>query len=190
MFSGKSTELQRLLRRHALAGRRTLAVKHRRDVRYSGDEQQLATFDGQLMQAQPVERLADVRGWEHVDVIGIDEGQFYDDIVPFVTRAVNDGKQVVVAALDGTFACQPFGAVLELVPLADSVVKLSAVCARCGADAPFTARLGAERETMIIGGADKYVAVCRRCWSLHPVIDDDAVAQRQRRRRPTPPPPP
>jgi len=167
MFSGKSTELQRLMRRHSLAGRRVLVVKHRRDLRYSDDEQALLTADGHAMAAVPVESLAELDDsvWHAAHVIGIDEGQFYDDLVSFVHRALDAGKLIVVAALDGTFERKAFGAVLSLVPLADSVTKLLAVCSRCGADAPFTMRLGDERETRLIGGADKYMAVCRGCYA-------------------------
>lgn len=114
------------------------------------------------------------------DVLGIDEGQFFPDIVEFSEHAANAGKIVVIAALDGcaaehlllaltlclrrTFQRKPFGHVLELIPMAEKVTKLSAVCMICYKDAAFSKRLGAELEVEVIGGADKYLSVCRACY--------------------------
>ncbi|KYO27386.1 thymidine kinase, cytosolic [Alligator mississippiensis] len=97
-------------------------------------------------------------------VIGIDEGQFFPDIVEFCEAMANAGKTVIVAALDGTFQRKAFGSILNLVPLAESVVKLNAVCMECYQEASYTKRLGAEREVEVIGGADKYHSVCRLCY--------------------------
>lgn len=97
-------------------------------------------------------------------VIGIDEGQFFPDIVEFCEKMANTGKTVIVAALDGTFQRKAFGSILNLVPLAESVVKLNAVCMECYREASYTKRLGAEREVEVIGGADKYHSVCRACY--------------------------
>ncbi|KFW08466.1 Thymidine kinase, cytosolic, partial [Eurypyga helias] len=97
-------------------------------------------------------------------VIGIDEGQFFLDIVEFCEIMANAGKTVIVAALDGTFQRKAFGSILNLVPLAESVVKLNAVCMECYREASYTKRLGAEREVEVIGGADKYHSVCRVCY--------------------------
>lgn len=76
----------------------------------------------------------------------------------------NAGKTVIVAALDGTFQRKAFGNILNLVPLAESVVKLTAVCMECFREAAYTKRLGVEKEVEVIGGADKYHAVCRLCY--------------------------
>ncbi|KAK7930247.1 hypothetical protein WMY93_006642 [Mugilogobius chulae] len=97
-------------------------------------------------------------------VIGIDEGQFFPDTVPFAEEMANLGKIVIVAALDGTFQRKAFGNILSLVPLAESVVKLHAVCMQCYKEAAYTKRIGAEKEVEVIGGADKYQAVCRKCY--------------------------
>jgi hypothetical protein len=102
------------------------------------------------------------------DCIGIDEGQFFPDIVPFCEKMANIGKTVIVAALDGTFQRKPFGSVLDLIPLAESVTKLSAVCMLCYNDASFTERLGDELAVEVIGGSDKYLAVCRQCYFSKP----------------------
>lgn len=76
------------------------------------------------------------------------------------------GKVVIVGALDGTFERKPFGDILTLIPHAENVVKLSAVCMGCHLPASFSRRLGNEKETVIVGGADKYVAVCRSCFDM------------------------
>eukprot|EP00069_Balaena_mysticetus_P020888 bmy_13156T0 len=99
-----------------------------------------------------------------VAVIGIDEGQFFPDIVEFSETMANAGKTVIVAALDGTFQRKAFGTILNLVPLAESVVKLTAVCMECFREAAYTKRLGVEKEVEVIGGADKYHSVCRLCY--------------------------
>ena len=129
--------------------------------------------------------LREVEDIESYDVIGIDEGQFvknshpihlynqnitqfifkqFPDIVEFCEEQANKGKGVLVSALDGTFMRSPFGRILELVPLAESVTKLSAICMLCHKDAAFSKRLGAEKEVEVIGGSDKYIAVCRKCY--------------------------
>ncbi|XP_058417747.1 thymidine kinase, cytosolic isoform X1 [Diceros bicornis minor] len=104
-----------------------------------------------------------------VAVIGIDEGQFFPDISEFSEDMANAGKTVIVAALDGTFQRKAFGAILNLVPLAESVVKLTAVCMECFREAAYTKRLGTEKEVEVIGGADKYHSVCRLCYFKKPL---------------------
>ncbi|XP_010122630.1 PREDICTED: thymidine kinase, cytosolic [Chlamydotis macqueenii] len=117
------------------------------------------------MEAVPACRLKDVyKEALGSAVIGIDEGQFFPDIVEFCEMMANAGKTVIVAALDGTFQRKAFGSILNLVPLAESVVKLNAVCMECYREASYTKRLGAEREVEVIGGADKYHSVCRACY--------------------------
>lgn len=92
-------------------------------------------------------------------------GLQFTDVVPFCEKMANNGKIVIVAALDGTFQRRAFNTVLDLVPLAESVTKLNAVCMMCCKDAPFSRRID-EHETavQVIGGADKYLAVCRECY--------------------------
>ncbi|KAB0367609.1 hypothetical protein FD755_020933 [Muntiacus reevesi] len=88
----------------------------------------------------------------------------FPDIVEFCENMANSGKTVIVAALDGTFQRKAFGTILNLVPLAESVVKLTAVCMECFREAAYTKRLGVEKEVEVIGGADKYHSVCRLCY--------------------------
>ncbi|XP_054391769.2 thymidine kinase, cytosolic isoform X1 [Pongo abelii] len=144
MFSGKSTELMRRVRRFQIAQYKCLVIKYAKDTRYSSS---FCTHDRNTMEALPACLLRDVAQEAlGVAVIGIDEGQFFPDIVEFCEAMANAGKTVIVAALDGTFQRKPFGAILNLVPLAESVVKLTAVCMECFREAAYTKRLGTEKE--------------------------------------------
>ncbi|KPP70063.1 thymidine kinase, cytosolic-like [Scleropages formosus] len=164
MFSGKSTELMRRVRRFQVAQYRCLVVKYAKDTRYS--EGGVATHDRNTMEAVPASCLQEIYSLAlEATVIGIDEGQFFPDTVEFCEEMANMGKTVIIAALDGTFQRKPFGNILNLVPLAESVVKLNAVCMECFKEASYTKRLGEEKEVEVIGGADKYHAVCRACYS-------------------------
>ncbi|KAA8595173.1 hypothetical protein FQN60_012308 [Etheostoma spectabile] len=152
MFSGKSTELMRRVRRFQIAQYNCLVIKYAKDIRYS--DTGMATHDRSTMEAVPANCLEDVRSLAlQVCVIGIDEGQFFPDTVEFCEQMANLGKTVIVAALDGTFQRKAFGNILNLVPLAESVVKLHAVCMQCYKEAAYTKRIGAEKE-----------AVCRKCY--------------------------
>jgi thymidine kinase len=86
-------------------------------------------------------------------VVAVDEGQFYPDIVEFCETLASQDKIVLVSALDGTFERKPFGRILELVPLAEKVIKLRAICVNCGDDAPFTKRICESKEVELLGGA-------------------------------------
>ncbi|NWY68238.1 KITH protein, partial [Erithacus rubecula] len=157
------TELMRRVRRFQLAQYRCLLVKYAKDTRYSSSG--VSTHDRSTMEALPAQLLHDVyKEALGAAVIGIDEGQFFPDVVEFCETMANAGKTVIVAALDGTFQRKAFGSILNLVPLAESVVKLNAVCMECYREASYTKRLGAEREVEVIGGADKYQSVCRACY--------------------------
>ncbi|XP_059163833.1 thymidine kinase, cytosolic-like [Physella acuta] len=163
MFSGKTTELMRRMKRYQIANYSCLIIKYAKDVRY--DVGGIATHDKQVLEAVPSERLSDLQSeaLKH-DIIGIDEGQFFPDVVAFCEKMANQGKVVIVAALDGTFQKKGFGDILNLVPLAEHVHKLTAVCMNCYNEASFTKRIGSETQVEVIGGADKYLAVCRQCY--------------------------
>uniref|UniRef100_A0A8B9R284 Thymidine kinase n=1 Tax=Anas platyrhynchos TaxID=8839 RepID=A0A8B9R284_ANAPL len=165
MFSGKSTELMRRVRRFQLAQYRCLLVKYAKDTRYGTAG--LSTHDRNTMEALPACLLRDVyQEALGAAVIGIDEGQFFPDIVEFCEMMANAGKTVIVSCSRWNFPekGKAFGSILNLVPLAESVVKLNAVCMECYREASYTKRLGAEREVEVIGGADKYHSVCRACY--------------------------
>ena len=166
MFSGKSTELLRRVRRYKYAGKNCLVLKYSKDKRYS--ENDIMTHDlTNSLPAINVSKLSDISFDESnpYDVIGIDEGQFFPDLYEFTERAANLGMVVVVAALDGDFQRKPFGKICELVPLAESVTKLSAVCTSCkNNSASFTQRTTNDTAQEVIGGAEMYRPVCRKCF--------------------------
>ncbi|KAK1941776.1 Thymidine kinase [Phytophthora citrophthora] len=168
MFSGKSTELIRRIHRYQHAKLECLVVKYLFDTRHSEeyvdccatgesvlDCVMLSTHDKVFVEAMPVQALSEVRPFlDDCDVIGIDEGQFYPDLVEFCQEAANMGKVVVVAALDATFERKAFENVVELIPTAEKVVKLNAICSSCGQDAAFTRRLVADTTLELIGGSE------------------------------------
>ena len=99
-------------------------------------------------------------------MLAIDEGQFFPDLADACDRWAAQGKSVIVAALDGTFQREPFPVIMALIPRAEEVIKLTAVCVGCGADAAFSRRLSDETDVEVIGGSDKYVAMCRVCYAM------------------------
>lgn len=164
MFSGKTTELIRRLCVQRAADRRCIVLKPDRDSRYS--KAHITTHDRVKLEALSVARLFDAEyEARDVSVIGIDEAQFFPDVVPFCEKMANAGKLVIVAALDGTFERKPFGRVLELVPLAEDVAKLAAVCAMCHESASFSGRTQPDITSVeFIGGSEAYQALCRSCY--------------------------
>jgi thymidine kinase len=164
MFSGKTTELLRRVERHQIAKRKCAVVKHLIDTRYSDND--IVTHSNQSQPSTFIcARLETIlcKLLEY-DVIAIDEGQFYPDIVESCEFLANNCKIVIVAALNGTYDRKPFGRTLELVSMSESIVKLNAVCMHCFQDAAFTKRLGKEQHDVDIGGSEKYNAVCRNCF--------------------------
>lgn len=165
MFSGKSSELLRLLKRAQRAGLRAILFKYVKDQRYSPDL--FATHDQATAQAiSAMELLPQLSLALKFDFIGIDEGQFFADLVPFCSQLLSEKKAIVVASLDSTFDMKRFGSTIELIPQADEIKKFTAVCRGCGKDAPFSKRLTDATEEQLIGGDQVYAAVCRGCHSL------------------------
>eukprot|EP00742_Colponemidia_sp_Colp-10_P004780 GILJ01005100.1.p1 GENE.GILJ01005100.1~~GILJ01005100.1.p1 ORF type:complete len:251 (+),score=42.94 GILJ01005100.1:50-802(+) len=166
MFSGKTTELIRRIRRYNHAKKKCLIIKSAKDLRY-GDDEAAYTHDKEKMKAIPAVRLFDIEhAAKEYNCIGIDEGQFFPDVVEFAEQFANQGKTVVVAALDATFERKPFGTVLQLIPLAESVTKLTSVCMICNGEAAFTKRTTTDTQVELIGGSDVYMSVCRSCFHL------------------------
>eukprot|EP00057_Strongylocentrotus_purpuratus_P022626 XP_011677100.1 PREDICTED: thymidine kinase, cytosolic [Strongylocentrotus purpuratus] len=161
------TELIRRIKRYQIANHYCLLVKYDKDTRY--DKDGVATHDMQVCKATSTSDLSSIAELaEEYEVIGIDEGQFFPDCVKFCEEMANQGKVIIVAALDGTYQRKGFGDILNLVPIAESVIKLNAVCMHCYNEASYTRRIGCETAVEIIGGADKYMAVCRDCYLLSP----------------------
>lgn len=168
MFSGKSEELIRRLKRAQIARLRIASFKPEIDLRYQPDA--ISSHSAQTIQAvavRDVDRLRAVLfpALDTVDVVGIDEAQFFDELlVGLAMELVEAGKRVVLAGLDTTFAGEPFAPMPALMAIADEVVKLSAVCMVCGAPAIHTQRLGASQQLVMVGAAGMYEARCRACF--------------------------
>ncbi|MDO8463370.1 MAG: thymidine kinase [bacterium] len=165
MFSGKSEELLRRMKRADIARLRVLLVKPTLDTR--GATEQVCSRDGRCMDAVSVHAATDIsRAAEHYDVIGIDEAQFFDaGIIAVVQELYAAGKRIVVAGLDTDHRNDPFGSmhVLLCIPEA-SVVKLSAICMRCQSKATRTFRKSTSQAQVEIGDANAYEALCYACY--------------------------
>jgi thymidine kinase len=178
MFSGKSTELIRRLKRYQVAKYDVLIVKYAKDVRY--DEYGISTHDRQTLPAVAATTLTDLTDMaKKYDVIGIDEGQFFPDVA-WAEDMANNGKVVLIAALDGTYQRKPFQNIMNLVPLAENVSKLNAVCMNCFGEAAYTKRTSNEESLEVIGGADKYMAACRTCYRLPSVVEATSPREREK----------
>lgn len=178
MFGCKTTELLRLLFSEAAVGLNVLYINHERDTRSAGPfsthnplyREQLATTSNiSFISVKTLSSLAG--GINGYDAIGIDEAQFFSDI-NLVAHWVDDlNKKVFVAGLDGDFRREKFGGVLDLIPKANRVDKLTAYCKLCAAKTPrvvklayFTKRIVSSSDVVLVGGADSYAPVCRRCY--------------------------
>jgi len=163
MYSGKSTELMRRVKRVKSIGMRCLVINHSNDTRVDGDFVQ--THDGSTLAAVKTNDLLLVN-IKPYDTIAIDEAQFFNNLRTAVMLMVETHKKhVIVAGLSGDYLRQPFGEILQLVPLADDVEYKRALCKRCahpGRPASFTKRVSEETETVSVGST--YTAVCRMCY--------------------------
>ena len=179
MFSGKSEELIRRLKRARIARQRVLCFKPDIDLRYHRTH--IASHSAQTHEACPVTSVEELRTiltpqLEGVEVIGIDEVQFLSpEVISLTEELVAGGKRLIVAGLDMTFNAEPFGPVPALMALADRVTKLSAVCMVCGQSAIHTQRLGDSQELVVVGAAGVYEARCRAHFS--PFTDERGTQQ-------------
>jgi thymidine kinase len=169
MFSGKSEEMIRRLRRAEIAGQRIVIFKPRIDDRY--DAADVVSHAGARMRGVPVASVSELLGRaEGYEVVGIDEVQFFDaDVVGAALRLADSGVRVVAAGLDQDFRRLPFGAMPDLLAHAEFVDKLQAVCHRCGGPATTTQRLVGgspapySGDTIVVGANEQYEARCRDC---------------------------
>ena len=165
MFSGKTEELIRRVRRAVLARQKVQAFKPLVDNRY--DASNIVSHGFITIEAVPIstskELGDDVR--PGTKVVAIDEAQFFDEgIVKVANRLADEGKRVIVAGLDQDFRGEPFGPMPQLMAIAERVMKVQAVCTVCGADACRTQRLVEDASQVRVGGKDAYEARCRACY--------------------------
>ncbi len=165
MFSGKSEELVRRLRRALIAKQKILVFKPLTDTRH--DEVRLVTRDNRVIDAVTVPDSAALISYipEDIDVVGIDEAQFFDGgIINAVTSLADSGIRVLVAGLDQDYLRQPFGPIPELLALAEHVDKMHAVCVQCGANAHYSQRIAGGDAQVEVGDTERYEARCRACY--------------------------
>lgn len=174
MFSGKSEELIRRLRRAQYAKLTVLTFKSILDDRHTLEY--VVSHDGTRLSAQPIAALEKLRAaslQKEVDVVGIDEVQFFpNEIISVLCELVEAGKRVIVAGLDRDFRGLPFGPMPILLSIADKITKLQAICCECGHDATMTQRLVNNQPaayndpTIMVGAQEAYQARCRGCYAI------------------------
>jgi len=167
MFSGKSEELIRRMRRAQIARQKVQIFKPRLDARYSAGE--IVSHSEMKMPSQVVEHASEIPALvaAETEVVGIDEGQFFDaSLVEVADALANRGLRVIVAGLDQDYRGRPFEPMPQLMAIAEYVDKTLAVCMRCGAPANRSQRLVEHDARVVVGGAGQYEARCRRCF--HP----------------------
>ena len=165
MFSGKSEELIRRLRRAQIARQKVQIFKPHVDSRYSEDH--IISHSEMRIPSENLQSSRDLfaRVLSETEVVGIDEGQFFDAELPAVCNALaNQGKRVIVAGLDQDYLGKPFEPMPQLLAIAEYITKTLAICMVCGAPANHTQRLVASSERVVVGGSGTYEARCRKCF--------------------------
>jgi thymidine kinase len=168
MFSGKSEELIRRLRRAQIARQKVQIFKPALDNRYGDDH--IISHSAMRIPSETVRSSAELlsRVQPDTEVVGIDEGQFFDLDLPAVCNTLaNQGKRVIVAGLDQDYLGRPFEPMPQLLAIAEYITKTLAICVVCGAPANHTQRLVPSRERVLVGAQGVYEARCRRCFDPH-----------------------
>jgi thymidine kinase len=165
MFSGKTEELIRRLRRARFAKQEVEIFKPRMEVRYS--EEEVVSHDENAIHSTPVDSSANILLLASgVEVVGIDEAQFFDDgLVGVCNQLADNGIRVIVAGLDTDYKGVPFGPMPGLMSIAEYVTKVHAICVRCGNLANYTHRLSEDDKLIVLGETDIYEPLCRVCYA-------------------------
>ena len=165
MFSGKSEELIRRLRRAIIARKRVQVFKPEIDARYSVDE--IVSHGDTRMKSEAVHDAAEIlkKIDPRTQVVGVDESNFFGpNLVDVASQLADTGKQVIIAGLDTDFMGRPFIPMPDLLAIAESITKTLAICVRCGNPAKHTQRLVESEDLIVVGAAGMYEARCRRCF--------------------------
>ncbi len=165
MFSGKTEELIRRLKRARFANQKVEIFKPRIEVRYS--EEEVVSHDDNAIHSTPVDSAANIILLaSEVEVVGIDEAQFFDDgLVDVCNQLAYSGVRVIIAGLDMDYRGKPFGPMPKLMSIAEYVTKVHAICVRCGNLAHYTHRLSEDDKLIVLGETDIYEPLCRVCYS-------------------------
>ncbi len=169
MFSGKSEEMIRRLRRVQIARQRVQIFKPHIDSRYGSDH--IVSHSEMRIEAELVRNATEIlKKVDHrTEVVGIDEGQFFDPKLVDVCNQLADlGKRVIVAGLDQDYLGKPFEPMPQLLAVAEYITKTLAICVRCGSPANHTQRLVSSTDRVVVGGSETYEARCRRCFEPQP----------------------
>ena len=166
MFSGKTEELIRRIRRAEIAKMNTIIFKPNIDNRYSSNH--IVSHNQSKMESILVEDINEIlENSTEMDVIGIDEAQFFsNELIPVCKKLAKDNKRVVVAGLDTDFKGIPFGPMPSLMCESDFLDKLRAICVKCGNPASFSQRITKDSKQVLIGETDVYEARCRNCFKI------------------------
>jgi thymidine kinase len=172
MFSGKTSALIDVAKKSKLLGKKVIIVNYEHDTRYS-DNDKVMTHSGDSFECIPCAKdllfmLKDNTNVTNADVICINEGQFFENLVNFCVNLSELGKTIHVCGLDGDYLRRPFGEILNLIPLCDTYVKLYALCMSCknGNCASFTKKITNSNDLIEIGSTEMYIPVCRKCYNL------------------------
>ena len=165
MFSGKTEELIRRLRRAQFANQKLLLFKPLIDNRYH--EENVVSHQGTTLKAQAVENASEIlKIWRNERVVAIDEAQFFDDeIVNVANTLAKKGVRVILAGLDMDYLGVPFGPMPKLLCIAEYVTKVHAICVSCGNLAQFSHRTAEEQGQVLVGATEKYMPLCRSCYN-------------------------
>ena len=165
MFSGKTEELIRRMKRAQFAKQKVEIYKPCIDVRYSEDK--VVSHDSHSIPSTPIDSPAKMLELSSdVEVVGVDEAQFFDSsIVEVVQALANKGIRVIIAGLDTDFLGKPFGPMPALMAVAEDIQKVHAICVRCGSPANHSHRLSKSEELVLLGEKDEYEPLCRHCYN-------------------------
>jgi thymidine kinase len=171
MFSGKTEELIRRLKRAQFANQKVEIFKPKLDTRY--DERHVVSHDANSIFATPIEHSAKLLELaDDVDVVGIDEAQFFDAELPVnVQKLALQGTRVIAAGLDMDFRGRPFGPMPDLLAVAEYITKVHAICPHCGNLATHSYRLASDEQTVLVGEKDMYEPRCRTCYEMGNILD-------------------
>ncbi|MEM0993741.1 MAG: thymidine kinase [Bacteroidota bacterium] len=171
MFSGKTEELIRRLKRAKIAGQRVEVYKPKVDTRY--DKEKVVSHDANHILSTPVAHSKDLLSLAtDITVVGIDEAQFFDMELPKVCQQLAlNGTRVIIAGLDMDFKGIPFGPIPNLLAVAEYITKVHAICQHCGNLATHSYRLSMNQEKVVLGEKESYEPRCRHCYEMGNILD-------------------
>ncbi len=171
MFSGKTEELIRRLKRAKIANQKVEIFKPKVDTRY--DERKVVSHDENSILATPIKHSSELLELaKDVAVVGVDEAQFFDDnLADVIQELALNGTRIIVAGLDMDFKGRPFGPIPDILAVAEYITKVHAICSHCGNLATHSYRLTQEGDTVLLGEKDLYEPRCRTCFAMGNILD-------------------